>query len=335
MPPRASEQLDENQARPFIEKFLENRACTELAKAEIKRLRDAAKIEYVGEFTCRPSRLRWRPTPQRARARRAARSRPAAAPAVEAPAAAAHSDAPAAPITPAAAAAEKPARPRSRKGWPASSKRRPTGIQQAGASAPPKNTTKVNASMIKRFFQQLSTRLGAIAALVLLGLAGPCSSARRRIRAGRRRHRTHYRVPEPGSHHRDPRLENGTVTFPLIGNVELGGQTIAKAEQTVASKLREGGFVLKPQSTSCPCRSAATRSRCSARSTAPAATRSKTFNTRLSDMLATAGGIAASGADTVVLIGVRDGKSVRREIDLPTRLPQAATPTTKYSPAAT
>ena len=44
----------------------------------------------------------------------------------------------------------------------------------------------------------------------------------------------------------------------------------------------------------------------------------ETFNTRLSDMLATAGGIAASGADTVVLIGVRDGKSVRREIDLPT-----------------
>ena len=35
-------------------------------------------------------------------------------------------------------------------------------------------------------------------------------------------------------------------------------------------------------------------------------------------MLATAGGIAASGADTVVPHRVRDGKSVRREIDLPT-----------------
>ena len=152
---------------------------------------------------------------------------------------------------------------------------------------------------------------------MLLGLAGP-QQRKTPIRAGRRRHRTHYRVPEPGSHHRTRVSENGTVTFPLIGSVELGGQTIAKAEQTVASKLREGGFALKPQVNILPlCRSAATRSRCSARSTAPAATRSGNLPTPASP---TCSPPAASplGADTVVLIGVRDGKSVRREIDLPT-----------------
>jgi len=34
-------------------------------------------------------------------------------------------------------------------------------------------------------------------------------------------------------------------------------------------------------------------------------------------MLATAGGVASTGADTVVLMGTRDGKAIRREIDIP------------------
>jgi polysaccharide export outer membrane protein len=38
---------------------------------------------------------------------------------------------------------------------------------------------------------------------------------------------------------------------------------------------------------------------------------------RLSDLLAMAGGIAPFGADSVVLLGARDGRPVRMEIDLP------------------
>lgn len=42
--------VDEKAARPSIEKFLTNRKRDELVRAEVKRLRDAAKIQYVGEF---------------------------------------------------------------------------------------------------------------------------------------------------------------------------------------------------------------------------------------------------------------------------------------------
>jgi EpsD family peptidyl-prolyl cis-trans isomerase len=45
-----SQPLDQAQARPFIEQFLQNRARLKLSEDDMKRLRAAAKIEYVGEF---------------------------------------------------------------------------------------------------------------------------------------------------------------------------------------------------------------------------------------------------------------------------------------------
>lgn len=46
-----SQPLDEEKAKPFIEQFLQNKGRLELAQKEVKTLRDAAKIEYVGEFS--------------------------------------------------------------------------------------------------------------------------------------------------------------------------------------------------------------------------------------------------------------------------------------------
>ena len=42
--------LSQEQATPYIERYLKNKSRTELAEAEIKKLRSAAKIEYVGDF---------------------------------------------------------------------------------------------------------------------------------------------------------------------------------------------------------------------------------------------------------------------------------------------
>lgn len=45
-----SQPLELKQATPFIEQFLTNQKRSDLASAEVKKLRAAAKIEYVGDF---------------------------------------------------------------------------------------------------------------------------------------------------------------------------------------------------------------------------------------------------------------------------------------------
>lgn len=111
--------------------------------------------------------------------------------------------------------------------------------------------------------------------------------------------------------------ENGTLTFPLIGSVNIGGQSTVAAEKTIAARLREGGFVLQPQVNVLPIQIRGNQVAVLGQVNRPGRFPMETANLRLTDMLATAGGIAAGGADTVVLIGVRDGKQIRREIDIP------------------
>jgi EpsD family peptidyl-prolyl cis-trans isomerase len=43
--------VDDKKATPAIEQYLANKKQEELARLELKRLRDAAKVEYVGDFT--------------------------------------------------------------------------------------------------------------------------------------------------------------------------------------------------------------------------------------------------------------------------------------------
>jgi EpsD family peptidyl-prolyl cis-trans isomerase len=67
--------LSEEQAQPFIEQYLQNRERARLSDAEIKRLRAAAKIEYLGDF----AKLQERPSPASPEAGSPAADQPAPA----------------------------------------------------------------------------------------------------------------------------------------------------------------------------------------------------------------------------------------------------------------
>ena len=45
-----SQPLSQEQAKPMIERYLDNAKKREVAEAELKKLRDAAKVEYLGDY---------------------------------------------------------------------------------------------------------------------------------------------------------------------------------------------------------------------------------------------------------------------------------------------
>lgn len=111
--------------------------------------------------------------------------------------------------------------------------------------------------------------------------------------------------------------ESGNITFPLVGSVAVGGKTIAAAERTIAKQLQAGNYVLQPQINILPIQIRGNQVTVLGHVNRPGRYPLETLDTRLSDMLATAGGIASTGADIVVLAGERDGKPLRLTVNIP------------------
>jgi polysaccharide export outer membrane protein len=111
--------------------------------------------------------------------------------------------------------------------------------------------------------------------------------------------------------------EAGTISFPLLGAVRVGGLSVTAAERAIADGLRAGSFVRQPQVTIAVTLFRAHQASVLGAVQRPGRFALETLDLRLSDLLAMAGGIAPFGADSVVLLGARDGRPVRMEIDLP------------------
>lgn len=110
--------------------------------------------------------------------------------------------------------------------------------------------------------------------------------------------------------------ENGAISFPLIGIVRIGGMTIASAEQTIAKALKAGGFIKQPQVNILLLQIRGNQVSVLGQVNRPGRFPLETVNTRVSEMLAVAGGITVTGADVAILTGMRDGKLLRKEIDI-------------------
>ena len=111
--------------------------------------------------------------------------------------------------------------------------------------------------------------------------------------------------------------EKGSISYPLIGDVALGGLSIAVAEKKIADALQQGGFIQKPQVTIVLTQIRGNQVSVLGQVNRPGRFPLETANTRLSDMLANAGGATAGGDDMAVVTGVRNGQPFTRQIDIP------------------
>ena len=111
--------------------------------------------------------------------------------------------------------------------------------------------------------------------------------------------------------------EAGTISFPLLGSVRIGGSTVAMAEKTIADGLRSGNFVKQPQVSLTVTQVRGNQASVLGQVNRPGRYPIEVTDMRLSDLLATAGGISPVGADTLTLVGTRDGKPFRKVVDLP------------------
>lgn len=111
--------------------------------------------------------------------------------------------------------------------------------------------------------------------------------------------------------------DSGSISYPLLGAVALGGLTVAEAEQRIADGLRQGSFVRQPQVSLLVLQVRGSQVSVLGQVNRPGRYPIEAAELRLTELLALAGGIAPTGADTVVVVGVRNAQPVRLEVDVP------------------
>ncbi|KDB51114.1 polysaccharide export protein EpsE [Sphaerotilus natans subsp. natans DSM 6575] len=111
--------------------------------------------------------------------------------------------------------------------------------------------------------------------------------------------------------------ESGAISYPLLGQVRLGGLSVPQAEKLIADGLKNGNFVRQPQVSILVTQVRGNQASVLGMVNRPGRYPIEQTGMRLSELLATAGGIAQGGSDQVVLSGMRDSKPLRVVIDVP------------------
>ncbi len=111
--------------------------------------------------------------------------------------------------------------------------------------------------------------------------------------------------------------ESGEISFPLIGNVKLGGLTLPQAQNRIAKALLDGKYVIRPQVNIQLVQIRSSQISVLGQVNRPGRYPIEGQGTKVSEMIALAGGVSQGGSDIVTLVGTRDGQQVKYSIDLP------------------
>lgn len=109
--------------------------------------------------------------------------------------------------------------------------------------------------------------------------------------------------------------DSGNINYPLIGAINIAGLTVAAAETKIAKALQAGGYFKNPQVNIVVVTPGDDIS-VLGQVLKPGRYALDKPKMRLTDVIATAGGIVSTGSDSVIIKGTRDNKSYRKEIDI-------------------
>lgn len=110
--------------------------------------------------------------------------------------------------------------------------------------------------------------------------------------------------------------ERGTILFPMVGEVEVAGLTPDQAAQRIGDKLRAGRYVVNPEVTVSTMQVNSRQVSVLGSVVKPGRYAIDSTNMRLTDFLASAGGIAPTGSDRVTILTNRNGRPEKVEVDV-------------------
>lgn len=109
--------------------------------------------------------------------------------------------------------------------------------------------------------------------------------------------------------------ESGTITYPLIGEVVVGGVAPAEAERRIARLLESGGFLKNPHVSIIVSQLQSQQVSVLGYVNRPG--RYPIDGTRtLADLIALAGGVSIEGGDLITLVQTSGGQPVRKLVDI-------------------
>jgi len=111
--------------------------------------------------------------------------------------------------------------------------------------------------------------------------------------------------------------EAGTISYPLVGSVAIGGMSISEAEKKIADALLKKQILKQPQVNIVLLQVRGNQVTVLGQVQRPGRFPLETTTVRVSDMLAAAGGVTPTGDDVLVVSGLRDGQPFRKSIDIP------------------
>lgn len=108
---------------------------------------------------------------------------------------------------------------------------------------------------------------------------------------------------------------DGRITYPLIGEVAVGGKSIAETETKIAGLLTGGGFIKAPQVSVSVLEYKSLQVSVLGQVNKPGLYPLDSQST-LIDVIAMAGGVSQLGEDRAVITRHKDNKTVKQEVDL-------------------